>query len=79
MQHNSESHEGSSVSQILKNNTEPTKTILDNKLKSLSPIKTDVLEPNTFVESNINSGSGSSSNFNISDNIELKNADSSGK
>lgn len=79
MQHNGESHEGSSVSQILESNIEPIKTILDNKSKSLSPIKTKMLEPNTFVESNINSGSLSSSNFNLSDNIELKNADSSGK
>lgn len=79
MQHDDESHEGSTVSQVLENNIEPTKTILDNKSKSLSPIKTNVLEPNSFVESNINSGSLSSSNFNLSDNIELKNADSSGK
>lgn len=75
--HDGESHEGSSIDQIFKNNTEPTKTKLDNKLKSLSPIKTNVLEPNTFVESHINSGSLSSSNFNVSDNIELKDADSS--
>lgn len=79
MQYNGESHEGSSVSQILENNIEPTKTILDNESKSLSPIKSNVLEPRTFVESNINSGSLSSSNFNLSDNIELKNADSFGK
>lgn len=61
---------------MLKNDEESIKTY-ENKTKSLSPIKTNVLEPETL--SCTDSGSLSSSNCNLSNNALLKDVDSSGK
>ncbi|XP_022170813.1 FGFR1 oncogene partner-like [Myzus persicae] len=77
-QHNGEKHEGSSLAQILKNNAETIKPTLDNnKSPSVSPVKTKLFEENTHYDSHAHSGSLSSSNLNLSDNIQFKDIESS--
>ncbi|KAL5236057.1 hypothetical protein ACI65C_003467 [Semiaphis heraclei] len=77
-QHNGETHEGSSLAQILRHNAETVKSTLDNiKLPNVSPVKTKLFEENTPYDSHAHSGSLSSSNLNLSDNIQLKDIESS--
>ncbi|CAI6361932.1 unnamed protein product [Macrosiphum euphorbiae] len=80
-QHNGETHDGSSLAQILKNNSETIKsTFENNKSPSLSPVKTKLFEKNAdyeIYETHAHLGSLSSSNLNLSDNIQLKDIESS--
>lgn len=76
-QHNGETHEGSSLAKILKNNADTIKSTLDNKSISLSPVKKKLFEEITHYDSHAQSGSFSS-NVNLSDNnIQLKDIKSS--
>lgn len=75
-QHNGISHEGSSLAQILKNNAEIIKPTLDsNKIISLSPFKTKLITLDADYDNQ--EGSLSPSNHNLSDNIQLKDIESS--
>lgn len=80
-QHNGETHNGSSLAQILKNNAETIKSTFDNnKSPSLSPVKTKLFEGTKGYEiydTHAHLGSLSSSNLNLSDNIQLKDIESS--
>lgn len=74
----SKTYNGSSLAQILKNSVESANKINDNKPKIISPIKTklfkEIGEENTQFDSHENSGSVS-----FSDNLQLKELESSGK
>lgn len=70
---------GTLSSQILQNNEKITKTLFDNKSKSLSPIKTSEFESNALSENHSNPESLSSSNYDISDIVQFKVVDNSGK
>ncbi|KAL4084564.1 hypothetical protein QTP88_027508 [Uroleucon formosanum] len=80
-QHNGETQDGSSLAQILKNNAETIKSTLDNnKSPSLSPFKTKLFEENPHYEiydSHAHLGSLSSSNLNLSENVQFKDIDDS--
>ncbi|XP_025205340.1 FGFR1 oncogene partner-like [Melanaphis sacchari] len=75
-QHNNITHKESSLAQILQNNSEIIKSTLDNnKSMSISPVKTKLFEENTHYDSQ--TGSLSPMNLNLSDNIHVKDIESS--
>lgn len=73
----SKTYNGSTLAQILKNSVESSNIIIDNKPKIISPIKTKVFkEPGEQIQFDSHENSGSVS---FSDNLQLKELESSGK